>query len=175
VTGIAYIDESQRNGRYLLGAMVVDHRSVAAVRRALTAANPPSGVGRRHFTKEKDSERKQLVAFYRELPGTTVSVYVIDASAGPPVAQRARALHLLVPQLLELGVDRIVFDHVDHADALRDRQILVKLTRGYDVDYGHEPPHTSEPMLWVPDAAAWCAGRPGWKAELEGWVAIAFE
>jgi hypothetical protein len=170
---IACIDERQRrDGRYLLAAMVVEHAATGLVRKALREAAPGHGIRRRYIAKEKDSERKQLLAIYRELPGVTVTVDVVDLRIGRPVAQRAHALGHLMPRLLGAGIDRLVFDHVDVADARRDRQALIHLTRGRPIAYGHEPPHSGEPMLWVPDAAAWCAGRPGWRSELDGWAAV---
>jgi hypothetical protein len=112
------------------------------------------------------------LAIYRDLPGVTVTVGVVDAKAGRPVAQRAYALERLVPRLLNAGIDRMVFDHIDDADARRDRRTLIDLTRGTNIAYGHEPPHSSEPMLWIPDAAAWCAGRAGWRSQLDGWAEV---
>jgi hypothetical protein len=112
-----------------------------------------------------------LLDVYRELPGSAVSVYVVEGR-GRPVDQRAEALELLVGHLVEGGLSRLVLDHVEEHQQKRDRRVLASALRGHDVSYCHETPHSRETMLWVPDAAAWCVGRRPWRSHLDGWVTV---
>lgn len=169
---IAYIDESQRGRRYLMAAAAIDSRSTNEVRKALGQLRPSGGQARRHFHKESDVMRRKLLEAYRALPG--VSIVVADDRGGTPaIDQRRRCLTVLVEALLELGVERLVFDHADSTQRNRDRQVLARLLARTGVTYSHEVAHSPNMMLWVPDAVVWCAGaKPEWRAQLDGWVTI---
>lgn len=124
---------------------------------------------RRHFVRESERDKKQLLDLYRVLPGAAASVYVVTGS-GRPVDQRVDALERLVAHLLIDGLDRVILDHVHDAQQRRDRQTLARALRGRDVSYSFETAHSTEPLLWIPDAVAWCVGRNDWRHHLDGWV-----
>ncbi len=169
---VAYIDESRRGARYLLAAALIEHHAVATVRQAVKALAPGGGPTRRHFVRESDVSRRKCLAAYRALPGTTIVIYEDRGPGRRPVDQRDACLDHLASELLGRRVDRLVLDHVDHAQRRRDRQLLGRRLDGTGVSYGHEPAHSTEPLLWLPDAAAWCAGRPDWRHQLEGWAVV---
>jgi len=126
------------------------------------------------MVKESDAERRKMLDTFKDLPGANVTICVVT-SAGPVPTRRARAFDALVARLLEGGLDRLVLDHVDVAQQRRDRQTLGRALqagpRHQAVTYSHEPAHSTEPMLWVPDAAAWCAGRRDrWRHDLDDWA-----
>ena len=167
-----YIDESQRKDRYAVAAAVVASRMAGAVRREVQLLGPRGcGLQRRHFVRESAAVRRKMLAAFRGLVGLDVLVYeVIGASR--PVQARERCVDLLIAELLGGGISRVVLDHVEDAQRRRDRQVLARRLDGTAISYGHEPAHSREPMLWVPDAIAWCAGRSEWRRELAGWVTI---
>jgi hypothetical protein len=169
---VAYIDESQRGQRYLMAAAAIDSRTAADVRKAMGQLRPGGGQARRHFHKESAVMRRKMLDTYRELPG--VSIVVADDRGGRrTIDQRRRCLTVLVAALLPLGVERLVFDHTDPTQRDRDRQILAPLLARTGVTYSHEVAHTTEPMLWIPDAIVWCAGaKPEWRVQLDGWVTV---
>jgi hypothetical protein len=170
--GVSRIEhESQRGRRYLVAAMAAPVASVAAVRRELGHVAPRGRASRRHFVKESDVERRKLLAVYRALPGIDVLVYEHRGGARA-LDQRERCLDLVATELLGRGACRLVLDHVDDAQRRRDRRVLARRLDGTGVSYGHEPAHSREPMLWVPDAAAWCAGRSDWRSHIDGWATI---
>ena len=175
MTRIAYVDESQRSDRYIVAALAVEHGSVAAVRQQLRGL-APRGVARRHMVKESDPTRRKMLETFKALPGTEVAVCVVVAQ-GPVQRRRQLALEALVAELVAGGLDRLVLDHVDADQRRRDEQTLARALRTGDrheqVTYSHEPAHSTEAMLWVPDAAAWCAGRcDRWRHELVGWARV---
>lgn len=168
MTRIAYLDESQRRGSYAIAAFAIPHGSVRLARMMVRSVAVTDGRRRRHFVKEEDRDRKQMLTTFRDLPGA--SVVCISANPTSVPACRAELLGVLVGHLLVGGLDRIVLDHVDDNTQRRDRRVLVKTLRGTRISYGFEPPHSTEMMLWVPDAVAWCAGRNEWRHELRDWV-----
>jgi hypothetical protein len=175
MTRIAYIDESQRADRYIMAALAVEHGSAAAVRQQLRLLTP-KGIARRHMVKESDPGRRKMLDTFRELPGSDVVVCVVS-SKEPVNRRRTKALTALVTELIGGGLDRLVLDHVDLDQRRRDEQTLARTLHAAGrqglVTYSHEPAHSTEPMLWVPDAAAWCAGRKDrWRHELIGWATV---
>ena len=126
------------------------------------------GRRRRHFVKEEDRDRKQMLAVFRELPGA--SIVCISTKHTSVIECRATLLRTLAAHLIDGGISRIVLDHVDDTQQRRDRRTLAAVLRGTTVTYGFESPQSTEIMLWVPDAVAWCAGRAGWRSDLQGWV-----
>jgi hypothetical protein len=171
VTRIAYLDESLRPGGFVLAAVAVEHGRVESIRREIRAAAPLGGGRRRHFSKESDGERKRLLDAYRVLPGSAVSAVAVKG-CGRPVDHRASALELLVSHLIEDGLSRLILDHVDEKQRRRDRQVLSAALRGHVISYSHEPAHSREPMLWVPDAVAWCLGRAAWRLHVTTWARV---
>lgn len=168
---IAYLDESQRGDFYAIAAIAVPHGAVGEARRMLRAVSPKGRVVRRHFVKESERERKRLLGVFRELPGAT---YVcMTTSSDAVVERRALLLDRVVQQLLVGGLDRLVLDYIDEEQQRRDRKVLWSTLRSArTVEFSYEVPHSGEPMLWVPDALAWCAGHPDWRSSLVDWVNV---
>ncbi|MBV9143340.1 MAG: hypothetical protein JO115_20890 [Pseudonocardiales bacterium] len=66
----------------------------------------------------------------------------------------------LVPQLVELGVTELTIERVQGGETRDRRDIraaLKAIGQGQELTYQHVDA-TGEPMLWVADAVAWCAG-----------------
>lgn len=165
---IAYIDESQRDGFYALAALAVPHGAVENARRLIKTVSVSGGRRRRHFVKEEDRDRKQMLAVFRDLPGAS-SVCVSTTHRSVPRLPRQphdRARR----HLLSGGLDRIILDNVTDSQQRGDRQVLARVVHGTGVSYSFELPRSGELMLWVPDAVAWCSGRAGWRSELTGLV-----
>lgn len=172
MTRIAYVDESQRKGFYAIAAIALSHGSVTTARRRLLELAPRAGVARRHFTRESPAAKQKMLGVFRQLPGAT---YVCVTTARSDVIdQRASALTAIVRALVADGLDRLVLDNVNNAQQHRDRQTMWRaLGRSTPITFSHEVPHSREPMLWVPDAVAWCAGRvDDWRTALDGWVTV---
>lgn len=167
---IAFVDESQRTGFYALAAIAIPHSHVTEVRKALqTIAVRDGQRRRRHFVKEEDRDRKHMLDLFRGLPGAS-TVCVSTTHTSIPRC-RHQLLSTLVTHLLDGGLDRLILDHVDDKQQRRDKQTLWQiLGRNSDISFSHEIAHSTEPLLWIPDAIAWCAGRSDWRDQLDGWV-----
>jgi len=63
----AFVDESERPGRYLMCAVVIAPAHLAAVRQALTALRMP-GQRRLHMDHERDRRRRLILDRIAELP-----------------------------------------------------------------------------------------------------------
>ena len=75
-----------------------------------------------------------------------------------------------MPQIVRLGVVELTIERMEGGEA-RDRrdirEALLAMGRESDLTYTHKDP-VGEPMLWVADAIAWCAGAGStWRARIE--------
>lgn len=164
----AFIDESQRRNAYCLAAVTIEQAEITKVRQQLVAIARDGGRRRYHFTKESRQERLRLVRAFGEL--STVAGIAVKVPPGmPPVDQRSLALASLVEKLAR-RVDRCVLDHVEPAQQARDRLVLRRTSASGRFNYSHELPSSPEPLLWIADAIAWCAGQPAWESRVAGWV-----
>ena len=143
-----------------MAAAVVSPHAAAAVRRDVQLLAPRcGGPERRHFVRESAAVRRKMLSAFRCLRGVDLLMYEA-VGADRPVDARARCLDLMIAELLGGGISRVVLDHVEETQRRRYRRLLARRLDGTAVSYGHEPAHSREPMLWIPDAVAWCAGRP---------------
>jgi hypothetical protein len=166
----AFVDESIRNG-YLLSAAVIATGDVSTARGKLRELCKP-GQRRLHMKDENNSRRREILS---TLSGLGIDMYLYRASvAGRAIrAGRDDCLRALVPELLELGVTRLVIESCNQD--LRDQQVVQpisnRLTAAGEFTFLHSAPSV-EPMLWAADAAAWAFGKGGdWRRRVEGIVA----
>src|SRR5437763_5679379 len=95
----AFVDESQRPGRYLMCAVLVTPNHLAEVRRVLTGLCL-RGQRRLHMRTERDPRRRMILDRIAMLP-VRAHVY---ARPGRPSDARAACLHAMVAELLAAGV-----------------------------------------------------------------------
>lgn len=121
-----------------------------------------------HFVKERSSRKSQITDAITEL---TLRFNVYDATAirDQRLARRT-CLERLVSNLAELGAHRLVIER-DDSLVKADQQVLYRAVRENHVEevltYQHLPAR-SEPLLWIPDALAWCWTAGGqWRRRLE--------
>ncbi|KAF0964936.1 MULTISPECIES: hypothetical protein [Rhodococcus] len=160
----AFVDENKTRGITVVAA-IADPRAVDTARKALTALRL-RGQERIHFKSERDSRRRQICSTITALD---VHVRVYDATTLDAKTGRTRCLEQLVTDLAAEGASRLVLEQ-DDSLVKADRATLYTATRRHGVEeklrYQHLPAR-SEPMLWIPDAVAWCLARGGqWPARV---------
>ena len=160
-----FVDEAKRGG-LVIAAVWVEPSDTEDCRRQLRELRL-KGQKRIHFTKERDSRRRLLVAKMSRLPAR-VDIY--DAAAIKDArAARTRALLGLAERAAIVRASRLIIEQDDslvHAD----RRTLFTVLRGTGVTYLHQRPST-EPLLWIADAMAWCWQHgPQWRARIEPMV-----
>ena len=117
-----------------------------------------------HFVKEREARKGQLLSTVTDL-SVRVSLYDASRVRDPKAARRA-CLEQIVADLAELPAHRLVIEQDD--SLLRsDQEALYRAVRASGVEgqlvYEHLSPRT-EPLLWIPDAVAWCWAKGGvWK------------
>jgi len=157
VTVHAFVDESARNGRYLIAAAIVDPAQVSQLRRTMLKFLLP-GQRELHFKQEKPTRRRLLADAIARLP---VEVHVYSRAWNrydEPVRQECMAR--LVADLLNRQAHRLVIDSRSNKDA-HDKRTLRHLLGPHPsasrLVYEHVD-STAESLLWIADAVAWCYG-----------------
>lgn len=161
-----FADEN-RAGGFRFAAVSIANSDISEARAAMRHELPP-GTRRLHFVKENDRNRRRALGAIERIAFRAVIIEAPDAL--PPTGQRARALIALVHWAVATGATRVVLER-DENRITADRRVvgvtLAELSPLREVAYLHSPP-TTEPLLWIPDAIAWCWMRGGtWRKRVE--------
>lgn len=161
----AFVDETKDSGLLVVAALLAprDLRSARSTMRRMLLP----GQARLHFTKERPSRRAQIAD---AVCATGVRIDVYDArGVRDPKQARALCLERIVADLAASGATRLVIEQ-DDSLVKHDQRVLHAAVRAAEVvdvlSYEHLPAR-SEPLLWLPDAAAWCwAHGSTWRQRL---------
>ncbi|MDQ3577248.1 MAG: hypothetical protein M3443_06535 [Actinomycetota bacterium] len=150
-----FVDESRRNGTYLLAAALIRPTQLHPIRTLMRGLRMP-GARHIHFKHERDSVQKDIAAALVDTP-VLGRIYV---GRGKPETVRRSALHTMTLDLHELGLSRLVLDSRGAVADRSDRHIIsATMQRAIGTvpfTYEHLRSH-EEPALRVPDVIA-CAG-----------------
>lgn len=151
-----FVDESKAKGLLVAAAVCVsgDVNEYRKRMRGLLLA----GERRVHFKKESDPRRRKIVATIAEMD-LNVRLYgrTTDDADG-----RRTCLEAVVRDAAPTA-ERLVIER-DESTLTFDRRVLFDATRRHGcvstLTYELLAP-SGDPMLWIPDAVAWCFNRSG--------------
>ena len=166
----AFVDESERPGRYLMCAVLVAPAHLTEVRQALLALRMP-GQRRLHFKPEGDRRRRLILDRISALP-VRANIY---QRPGQPMKAREVCLRAMTADLLAAGVTRMVIEPIDTL-VHQDRGAIIEELRAQhrlgSLAYEHVTAHL-EPNLWAADAVAWAYGAGhDWRRRIQTLVNI---
>ena len=160
----AFVDESIRGRRYLMGCVLIEARHLASVRRAVV--DLVVGGKRLHFHQELDATRRAALGVFAELP---IEVHVVSVVRSHGVTE-FEARNTCLAKIVEMAQERRVplltiesrQDDRDDLDTIvRYRQPEPRLI--FDHRDG-----AAEPMLWIADGVLWSLGAGGrWMRHVE--------
>ncbi len=153
----AFVDESIRGQRYLMGCVLIEARHLASARRAVV--DLVVGGRRLHFHQELDATRRAALKVFIELP---IEVHVVSMVRRHGVTEfeaRNGCLASIVEMAQERSVPLLTIesrqdDHDDRVTIVRHRQPEPRLI------FDHRDGAT-EPMLWIADGVLWSLGAGG--------------
>ncbi len=159
----AFVDESIRGSRYLMGCVLIEARHLAEVRRELIRL--AGGAKRLHFHQELDSMRRGALEAFATMPVRVEMVTCTRTHGVTEFQARAACLTAIVRLLQARSVPRLT---IESRQDDRDDQRTIALVRQ------PEPPlvfeHVvgrREPLLWLADGVTWAVGAGG------RWLALA--
>jgi hypothetical protein len=167
---LAFVDESLRPGRYLLGCVAVSAADAGALRRSVRSLLL-AGERRLHLQRESKRRRRQILDALTELD-LDAAVYVCRMQLERTAEEaRSACLARIVDDLqstdrtCELLIERREgADHRDRATILAQRRPMPVL------NFEHLEPHV-DPLLWLPDCFARAVGAGGeWSDRVRGTV-----
>lgn len=156
----AYVDESQRGGRYLLCVVAVDAASVVPLRRRIRRLLLPRQ-RRLHFHNESNRRRRELASVIVALD---VEVLVVVCHPSPGRSERdarARCLEAVIRHLQRLGTPVTLILESRHHQDCDDRPVIDAVRSGDPPLIYEHVDGVQEPLLWLPDAFAWLVGAGG--------------
>jgi hypothetical protein len=159
VTGHIFVDESKERG-YIIVASVVLPERLASARKAMRAL-VLRGQARVHFHTERPDRRRQILDVIVDT-GARATVYVGEGYQRE-IQARTACLEAIVTDAAASRAHMLVLEQDDSVRQC-DRKLLYELTRktgcADTLRYVHHR-GTSEELLWIPDAIAWCWARDG--------------
>jgi hypothetical protein len=160
---VLFIDES-KSKKYWIVAVEIEENSLPKLRQRLRNLVLP-GQRSIHFQKESDRRKRQLLTEFSKFE---FRVIVVQSPLADNLSARRDCLSRLLVRLPETDVSRVVLERDDSIlnfdkQIFRDYQSSTGAIFGYQMAYRHE-----EPLLWLPDAIAWCIQRGGaWRSEAD--------
>ncbi len=154
-----YVDESKRC-EYLVVAAVISLADLGARRDRLRSFLLPRQQ-RLHFRDERDTRKHRIIDAVLELE-VLADIYVADL-AGGVVDARRRCLTALTTHALTQDIRQIVIERDDGMVGHDKRAIAAAIRASPPADpFEYRWEHArEEPLLWIPDALAWCWAARG--------------
>lgn len=162
----AFIDESRRGRLYIVAMALFRPSDLHNVRGQLRRLCLP-GQRRVHFKTEQTTRQQTIVASLLAL-GVHARLYL---RSGPDIDARADCLAAAASDLVKMSAHRLVLESRQDRDRIDRRVIRAALTGAGaaadgDLVYEHLRP-SEDPLLWPPDALAWCYGAGGaWRRRI---------
>lgn len=160
----AFVDESIRGRRYIMGCVLVEARHLAELRSA--ARDLADGVAPRiHFNNDTDRQKRRVLEAIAEMPIDVFAVVCTKDHGVTEFQARATCVSVIVERLQARRVAKLVIEsrQDDYDDARTITQARVPEPR---LVFEHRPARY-EPLLWLADAATWAIGSgPVWSDRL---------
>jgi len=155
----SFIDESVRGSKYLLAAVIVDHTRHQDIRRELKSLRQ-FGRSSLHMHREVIG-RKRLIASPVAQMEITCVLAVQELSGQSLMSARIKCLNELSGHELVRSTSQLTLETSNSIEL--DKKILSNSAYGFSGKFPHYRHLSSaqEPLLWLPDIIAWCAGKGG--------------
>lgn len=141
----AYLDESQRSGKYHLCAVLVPTQRVGALRQQTLS------IGRGTLLHMRDADRRLQARFVTEVAALHLPA-VLATTRGGDRRARDTVLGCLAAELRARGVTSMV---IESCDQDRDDRRLLRRVLGPDSTLTYTCQPKGEPLLGLPDVIAW--------------------
>ena len=153
----AFVDESIRGQRYLMGCVLIEARQLTRVRLATAALVAPGK--RLHFHQELASTRRSALELFATMPVRVTIVVCARTHGVSEFHARDACLAAIVRLLQERSVPRLTIESRQD-DQDDQRTIVLSRLPEPSLVFDHRQ-GLREPLLWVADAVTWAYGAGG--------------
>lgn len=152
-----FVDESARQGRYILCATAIAAANTNRIRTAVMALRP-KGSSRIHMKQVDKRSALPIIAGVAALDARS-TLFVVHKRCSTREA-RDLALGVAFDHLYKCGAVRAVIESCDQDQ--EDRRVIRNAIGTQNLlQYNHEPAGCTNALLWIPDIHAWAWGRGG--------------
>ena len=157
----AFVDESLRGQRYLMGCVLLEARSLASVRAEISSLR--LGGGRIHFNNESTRQRRRVLAAIAAMP-ISATVDVCNRGQGTTAfTARSLCLEQIVQHLQAHEVARLVLESRGYDG--EDIRTLGRVRAPHPPLIFEHRIGATEPLLWIADGITWAVGAGGtWRS-----------
>ena len=160
----AFVDESIRGRRYVMGCVLAEAQHLPALRRS--AEGLTTGVAPRiHFNNDTDRQKLRVLDAIAEMPLQVFAVVCSKSHGTNEFQARAACVTEIVRQLQRRGVTRLVLE--SRQDDRDDVRVITRArVRHPALTFEHRLAR-HEQVLWIADAVTWAVGAgPQWSSNL---------
>lgn len=160
----AYVDESIRGRRYVVGCVLVEARHLAILRPTVEAL--ASGVAPRiHFNNDTDRQKRRVLDAIAEMPIQVFATVCAKDHSTNEFQARAACVAEIVRQVQGRRVAKLVLE--SRQDDRDDERVIMRTReREPSLVFEHRIAR-HERMLWIADAVSWAVGSgPRWSDRL---------
>jgi hypothetical protein len=162
----AFVDESIRGRRYIMGCVLVEARHLAVLRPAVEEL--ATGVAPRiHFNNDSDQQKRRVLDAIAEMPVQVFATVCAKDHSTNEFQARAACLAEIVRRLQRREVAKLVIE--SRQDDRDDERVITRArTREPSLVFEHRVAR-QERMLWIADAVTWAVGSGrDWSERLGG-------
>lgn len=151
----AFVDESVRGRRYVMGCVLVEARHLAVLRPAVEAL--ATGVSPRiHFNNDSDRQKRRVLDAIAEMPIQLIATVCVKAYRTNEFKAREACVAEIVRQLQRRGVAELIIE--SRQDDRDDVRVITQTRqRQPSLVFEHRIAR-DERMLWIADAVSWAVG-----------------
>lgn len=150
----AFVDESIRGRRYIMGCVLVEARHLAELRTTMDTLSVTTS--RIHFNNETDTQRRRVLDAIAEMQIEAFAVSCVEGHGVSEFRARGECVAEIVRRAQQREIATLVLE--SRQDDTDDERVIVR-TRAPEPSLVFE--HRTgrlERMLWIADAVTWAVG-----------------
>ena len=161
----AFVDESIRGRRYIMGCVLVEARHLSVLRPAMDELSVTTS--RIHFNNETDDQKRRVLDAIADMPIQAFATVCAKDHQTDEFRARAECVAEIVREVQSRGVVSLVLE--SRQDDRDDERVIMRTrTKETFMVFEHRPGKL-ERMLWIADAVTWAVGSGhAWTNRLGG-------
>ncbi len=159
----AFVDESIRGQRYVMGCVPVEARHLAMLRPAIESLAVTTS--RIHFNNESAKQKRLVLDAIAQMPVQVFATVCRKDHHVDEYRARAESVAEIVRRAQQLAVTNLILE--SRQDDRDDVRVITRVRQPQPILRFEHRPGKQERMLWAADAVTWAiAAGPAWSGRL---------